>query len=105
MLNIESCKERLEKTKQFAKEQGLLDQFEGQLKHLERFFDNEGQGSAICYLYNDHSPYSFYFEIERSGRIVCNGGLIYYEKNDSGVDAPQHSVRINTDHRGWQINT
>lgn len=62
-------------------------------------------------VYSDHSPYSFYWvwESTKDGGVTwqreINGGMIYFGDGDSGVGAPQFSVRIGDTNEGWQLHT
>lgn len=62
--------------------------------------------AAVVEIYPDSAPHSFYFVRKHEGVFAGNGGIIYYEKNDSGVGAPQFSVSIgNNLNTRWEIHT
>lgn len=105
------CPKYLEEVRRFATDNGILDRLEQQLDRLSGFLD----GKAVCVLSQDFAPYSFQFNvsrpveaggIDRYGKYLLNGGLIFYTGSESGVGMPQLSVTNSgrKDSR-WEINT
>lgn len=91
----------------FSVSRGIGANFEQQLKYLEGY----GGSSNRVTLYKDGRR-NFYFQIERKipeedeWEVILEGGLIYYGKGDTGVGAPQFSVRLgNEDREEWRVNT
>lgn len=102
----------LEKTRQFAKEVGLLTQFEDTLKRLCIREENDNVGNqrkpSEVILYPDFAPHSFFWvwqETESERRIMC-GGMIYHGNHDNGGDggSPTFSVCLEPT-SGWSIHT
>jgi hypothetical protein len=65
---------------------------------------------AVCHLYRDFAPHSFYFELaasaEDGARRYGNGGIIFYGGAESGAGAPQFSVSLSGDrHPRWEVHT
>ena len=104
----------LEKTRQFAKSIGCLEQFENTLKRLCIREENENVGNqgrkSHVELYPDFAPHSFFWvwrETE-SQRVIMNGGIIYHGKHDNhgSGGAPTYSVCIDpSDKPEWRIHT
>jgi hypothetical protein len=104
----------LEKTRQFARETGQLEQFEEVLKRLtnREKSENVGNGmdadSSVVELYPDIAPYSFFWvwRNTKTGNTIMNGGLIYHGKHDNGGDggSPTFSVCLEPTN-GWSIHT
>lgn len=88
----------------FAKKRGILGDFMQRLQYLN---DYAGDRSKGCQLSKDFAPFSFNIVmLDAKGGRWWNGGLIYYGKGDTGVEAPQLSVRIDSDLKeGWNINS
>lgn len=80
---IVKCQERLDKVRQWAKENKL----EHQLNNKLRYLDEYGEGSMLVELYDDYAPQSFGFTMFRlsptheKGAAFMSGGLIYDEHN------------------------
>lgn len=80
----------------FAARRGLTDQLMGCFERLDQ---------AHSRLFTDYAPHSFLFEEFLDKPPTIHGGLIYYGPGDSGVGAPQFSVRIGDTSEGWSIHT
>ena len=96
----------IDEVKAFAERTGRSDQLQGELDYLS----NYGGQETRCVLYKDFAPMSFYFEMQaRKGgewKHWFNGGLIFFSDDDTGVGAPQFSVRLGPDLScGWSIHT
>ena len=111
MLDIQ-CEEYLAEVRKKADELKLRESLEGKLAYLDTFAEETGRerGHTRCRLWADSAPLSFYFVMEvkdATGEYKrwFNGGCIFYGSQDSGVGAPQFSVRMQTGKSGWEINT
>lgn len=85
----------------FAWKRGLSDQFYSRLEYLAE----RGPNDKRTVLGKDFAPFSFTFQHFRGDQPWINGGLIYYGPGDTGVSAPQFSVRIGDSKEGWSVNT
>lgn len=102
----------LDQVKQFAERTGQLDQLKDKLLYLGRYACNDGRVTR-CNLMKDFAPKSFYFvmDLKQEGepdsafKTWFNGGLIFYDAGDTGVGAPQFSVRLDASKSGWNIHT
>lgn len=109
MLEIKN-QEHLDEVKVFAEKIGKLEQLQSKLDWLDNFGDRE---STRVELRSDiGGGLSFVFDVygrdPRTGfidKFRFNGGLIFYDKGDSGVGAPQFSVRLDSSECGWEIHT
>jgi uncharacterized protein YihD (DUF1040 family) len=95
---------------EFAKSRRLELQFTRQLGIVhDSYRPMEGQGSSgksETWIYGDSGGLpSFGWAHRRDGRTFIDGGLIYFGKGDSGVGAPQFSVRQETGSEGWSVHT
>jgi hypothetical protein len=95
--------EYLAKVLEFAERRGIKENFLDRLNWL-------GKGAVFgtkseCRLFKDFAPYSFEFMHVVNGKAAMNGGLLYFGPGDTGVDAPQLSVRIGETKEGWEIHT
>lgn len=68
MLEImdDTCQQRLDATRKFAQERGLLEDFEKKLKYLEEYACRKSETEidldyTKCQLFTDFAPHSFYF--------------------------------------------
>ncbi len=114
MLEVK-CEDYLKSVRKFAQETGQVDKLQDRLNYLARFACDPANPSGAleatkCVLFKDSAPNSFLFDMLKKGsdskyRFWFNGGLIYYGQNDSGVGAPQFSVRVSGSDSGWEINT
>ena len=69
-------------------------------KILERLEKWETNSESEITLYYDHSPLSFYFEMnDKSGKRVMNGGLLFHGSPDES-----YAVQL-VPTKGWQIHT
>ena len=93
----------MEKVLTFAEKRGLLENL--QKKFGQMAFPTFFGKPCTTRVSKDFSPYSFYFETYVGDRLVLSGGLIYYGPGESGVDAPQLSVRIGDLTEGWEVHT
>ena len=97
----------LEEVKELAVKINKLDELEERLDYLRDYSPEETR----CLLYKDFAPMSFYFQMQTMNKEDVwqnwfNGGLIFYGPGDTGVGAPQFSVRIGEDLScGWSIHT
>lgn len=91
----------LDEVLDFAEKRGLLDDLMGRLAYLAE----RGEKDKLTRLGKDWAPYSFTFQHFRGDQPWINGGLIYYGPGDTGVGAPQFSVRIGDTREGWSVNT
>ena len=104
-----SCRGYFDDVVQFAFKRGLLDSdSHSSLFSALRSLAVPREKRVL--LMRDFAPYSFSFQTYRlvggEWRDSYNGGLIYYGAGDTGVDAPNFSVRIGPDlPEGWSINT
>lgn len=107
MLKTE-CEEHLAAVRKFADERGLRPELERWLKYLDEY---AGRHRTRCRLMTDSAPHSFYFIMQRlaadgsTWHDWFSGGCVYYGRGDSGVGAPQFSVRLGDLEEGWSINT
>ena len=99
--------------RKWAEENGKLGCLQDKLDYLGSFSCPENDKTLTkCVLYKDFAPQSFGFTMFKKDRETgeykrwFNGGMIYYGAGDTGVGAPQLSVRIgDSSQSGWQINT
>lgn len=97
----------LDEVKAFAERAGKTEQLQKQLDYLA----NYSQSETRCLLFRDFAPMSFYFEIQRRSDAATlerwfNGGLIFFNKGDTGVGSPQFSVRAGDSLPcGWSVHT
>jgi hypothetical protein len=112
MLNIK-CEEHLAKVREFAKIRGIEEKLQQRLDYLDTYAEGDERGLTRCDLYAD-GDYSFYFRMLKrqpdglmpgSYAYWFNGGMIYYGPGDTGVGAPQYSVRLGATDEDWTINT
>jgi hypothetical protein len=116
MINTERCSEYFLEVMEKAKELGLHEELEKQLKYLGQYACHDGDyAQTRCYLHKDFAPLSFTFnmeKIEKDGeyKYWFNGGLIFYGGSDTGVDGPQFSVSLERamgqkKPAGWEVHT
>lgn len=105
-----SALKRLEEVIEFAKENGLFDQFKDRV--LEHFQHYNGYEHRVL-LNKDFAPYSFGFSLYMQNRedpdkwdFWFNGGVIFHGPHDNGGDGgpPTYSVSLNPT-IGWSIHT
>lgn len=95
--------EYLTRILEFAERRKITDKL---LKWLTYLNDYAGDRSQGCQVYRDVFPSFGFTMLDKAGARWFNGGMIYYGPGDSGVGAPQYSVRIGTDlEEDWSINT
>lgn len=112
MLRIEN-QEHFDKVKAFAAARGLSAQLQEKFDYLDSYANRNGRDATECRLHPDFAPYSFAFTMlrrdadkpEQEPVYWFNGGLIYFGLGDTGVDAPQYSVRLGDTSEGWSIHT
>ena len=100
----------LDEVRAFAERTGQTESLEKNLAYLAGYACHETPQDTRCLLFPDFAPMSFEFVIERrqaDGGYArwFNGGMIYFEKHESGVGGPQCSVRLDTSESGWSIHT
>ena len=117
MLQIHGgCKEHFKATVAHAKRLGgeSLESLKHSLSWLSGGCGNHQNKARVVRLYNDHAPYSFYFEVfqrdhltgEVEKRRWYNGGIICHAPHSSGVGFPELSVTLSPQrHTNWQIHT
>jgi hypothetical protein len=90
------CEERYKEAMAYAEKtnNNTLQNCLGRLEQWEKNRDCE------IILYYDHSPLSFYFEMnDKTGKRLMNGGLLYH-------GTPDESYAVTFDPtKGWQIHT
>ena len=105
----------MDQVRSFADSRGpeIRKNLEDKLDYLDNF---AGKENTRCSLYSDGGN-NFFFRMERLNPTASEGksepvydswfvgGLIYYGAHDSGVGAPQYSVRLVAGKEGWEINT
>lgn len=95
----------------FATETSQLEQLQEQLEYLRSYACHETPEDTRCELYKDFAPYSFYFVMYKKNKQTgeyqrwFNGGLLWFNNGETGVNGPQYSVRLGELTRGWQIHT
>jgi len=132
MLNVK-CEEYLAEVRKKADEMGIRDRLEKQLEYLAQYacvVEDDGPPTkgdlwsgpqwpkrlepdrTECVLMSDHAPLSFFFHMNRkqpdgSYRTWFVGGVIWFDAGDTGVGAPQFSVRFGEDttKSDWSIHT
>ena len=115
MLDASGCVKYLEEVREFAKIKGLTKNFEEKLNYLRTYactLENDVVDLMLtkCILDKDWSPNSFRFTMQRRDQngdyqTWFNGGLIFYDAGDTGVDK-QLSVRTGcTKKSEWNIHT
>lgn len=109
MLKVQN-QDYFNKVKLFAEKRGLAEQLQNKLDYLDTYAEHGDRGATICYLYSDFAPQSFEFEMMKRNdkgdyEHWFSGGLIYFGSGDTGVGAPQFSVRIGNTNEGWSIHT
>ena len=112
MLDVK-CTEHLENTRAFADRIGKREQLEEKLKYLENYACHGDEKRTITELYDDGTPYGFYFVIQKrrddnTYHPWFNGGLIFHGPHDGGGDggAPTYSVSLaGTKEQRWEIHT
>jgi len=87
----------------FAEERGLLEDFLRQLGHAA--FDEFFGMPCVTRFFKDFAPYSLRFVVMVKEKRAMNGGLIYFGPGDTGVGAPQLSVRIGGTGEGWEVHS
>ena len=110
MLDTTRVTEQLAKARAFAKEHGLSDQLEGQLRYLDRYAEEENdRGRTRCNLFVDFAPWAFTFQLEMrqmdgTHRSFLHGGLIYHGPGQGAGAAPEYSVSL-VPQVGWAVHT
>ena len=115
MLDASGCVKYLEEVREFAKTRNLEKSLEDRLNYLRTYActisdDEVDINRTKCILGKDWSPNSFAFTMQRLNEqgeydYWFNGGLIFYDAGDTGVDK-QLSVRIGcTKKSEWSIHT
>lgn len=110
MLEIK-CEEHLNKVKEFAERTNQTESLQQQLEYLGTYACHKNPDDTKCELYQDFSPWSFYFvmmkkQIDGSYARWFNGGCLYYGPGENGVGFPQLSVRLgDCSKSGWSIHT
>ena len=113
MLDASRCRDRLEAARRFARQRGLSERLEEQLAYLRDYGEGDGhpwKGRIAVRLFDDSAPHSFlvHWVLDPDTdeeKVWMNGGLIYYGRGDTGVSAPQFSVRLTGTDEGWQVHT
>jgi hypothetical protein len=108
MLEVQN-EEHLAAVRAFAESRGLSEKLQEKLDYLDTYAEGDDRGRTRCMLFAE-APYSFYFVMEcrrpdGTYAMWFNGGLIYFGEGDTGVGAPQFSVRIGTTEEGWEVHT
>jgi len=113
MLEVK-CEEYLTEVRSFAKECELEASLNSQLTYLNTYACSSKESTDLtktkCILYKDWAPHSFVFTMMMKNKdgeydYWFNGGLIFYNAGDTGVDK-QFSVRLsNTRKSGWEVHT
>lgn len=87
----------------FGHKSGRIASLLGCFEQLNRLARNL---RASLTLFPDFAPYSFYWTLQRDGKQVYNGGVIFHGAHDRGGDggAPTFSVCL-TATDGWAIHT
>jgi hypothetical protein len=55
-------------------------------------------------MFTDFAPLSFYFEIDKDGKLWMAGGLIFHGYDGGSGGAPSFAVTVQPE-RGWSIHT
>lgn len=96
----EKTTERWSEIKKHAKAMGLQRQLARQLRALHRM-----SFGGVCLLGYDFAPLSMGFSVQRNGRTVINGGLIYQGPGSpADGSAPSFTVSLATG-TGWFLHT
>lgn len=103
---------KLDKVREFAERTGQTKSLQENLDYLGSYACNSGRQTR-CLLYPDFAPESFFFRMELKQENEPDteykpwfvGGCIYFGTHDTGVGAPQFSVRLDTGKSGWSIHT
>jgi hypothetical protein len=105
----------MEEVRAFADSRGpeIRKILEDRLNYLDSY---AGRERTRCTL-SPERGYNFFFRMERKNETLSEGreepvydpwfvgGLIYYGAGETGIGAPQFSVRLIADKEGWEINT
>jgi hypothetical protein len=87
----------------FAERRGLLEEFLRKLGYA--VFDEFFGMPCVTRFFEDFAPYSLRFVVMVKEKRAMNGGLIYFGPGDTGVGAPQLSVRIGGTGEGWEVHS
>jgi hypothetical protein len=100
----ENCAKRIEEVRQFAREQGLTENFEEGLRYLNGYACNERFDACRIELWPiTWNPVSFEFQMyykkrdETEYKPWMNGGLIYF--------GPRDGEEVNPERHGWSTHT
>jgi len=99
--------ERYERIKAFAKEKGLLENFESVFKRLAAWENNENC-PCVIHIANDYDKNSFmfwqeYLREDLKGKTGIVGGIIYHGCPSDGYK-DNFSVQLSPSY-GWSIHT
>lgn len=99
---------KLEATRKFAAEIGLLAQLEEKLRYLDQYASPR---TTRCTLYHDFAPHSFGFTMEARGkdgewRVLFEGGLIFHGSHDGHGSGAYPALAVTVSPTsGWSIHT
>lgn len=113
MLNTEHCEDYLAEVKAEAEKLGpeMVKSLEEQLEYLGGYAEHGEPGRTRCDLFSDFAPLSFFFRMhvrdKESGEYKewFVGGVIFFNRGDTGAGAPQFSCRLDSSEAGWSIHT
>jgi hypothetical protein len=93
----------LQAVRDFADAQGIRDNLEETLNYLDHYGE---PGTTRCTIGPDFAPHSFTLVMERNGRPLWYGGMIYQgPRQPLDGSGPAFTVSLGAPKQGWSIHT